>query len=112
MKVNQDDGIKFYLEEGSWLYIRPLEQEAKVRIYSESSHYERVTQLLDFAKELTTILPMLWRDKLYFFPGLPRPKIRILSASLCLKKFLILLQNHVMLQLLKMMVFHPDYIRK
>lgn len=46
------EGIKFILEDESWLYIRPILNEGKVKLYAESSHFERVSQLLEFGKRI------------------------------------------------------------
>ena len=45
--VNDADGFKILLEDGSWLLARPSGTEPKLRIYAEADSPERVEKLLD-----------------------------------------------------------------
>lgn len=49
--VNTKDGIKYLLEDDSWLLIRPSGTEPVLRIYAESSEPKRVEALIDFGRE-------------------------------------------------------------
>lgn len=51
--VNTDarDGIKFNLEDGSWVMMRKSGTEPLVRIYAEAASQDEVQQLLDWAEE-------------------------------------------------------------
>ncbi|MFQ5398371.1 MAG: phosphoglucomutase/phosphomannomutase family protein [Anaerolineae bacterium] len=46
------DGVKYYLEDGSWLLIRPSGTEPVLRVYAEAPTDERVQALLDFGEEM------------------------------------------------------------
>ncbi|MFP3852692.1 MAG: phosphoglucomutase/phosphomannomutase family protein [Anaerolineales bacterium] len=50
-RVDTMDGIKFLLEDDSWLLIRPSGTEPVLRIYAESSVPDRVEALLNFGRE-------------------------------------------------------------
>lgn len=50
--VQTTDGVKYYLEDGSWLLIRPSGTEPVLRVYAEASNDERVRALLDFGEEM------------------------------------------------------------
>jgi phosphomannomutase len=46
VRTRDDDGFKFYLEDGSWALIRMSGTEPLMRVYSEAPSRERVDQLL------------------------------------------------------------------
>ena len=46
-RVGTLDGVKLFLEDGSWLLVRPSGTEPKLRIYVESPHDERVKPVLE-----------------------------------------------------------------
>jgi phosphomannomutase len=48
--VNTLDGVKYILEDGSWLLIRPSGTEPVLRIYAEASTPEKVETLLNHGK--------------------------------------------------------------
>ena len=50
--VGDEDGVKFILEDESWLLIRPSGTEPVLRIYSESRSDEQVQQLLEEGAKL------------------------------------------------------------
>ncbi|HKK46067.1 MAG TPA: phosphoglucomutase/phosphomannomutase family protein [Balneolaceae bacterium] len=47
------DGVKHYLEDGSWLLVRPSGTEPVLRIYSESSTMDEAQKLVEFASDIT-----------------------------------------------------------
>ncbi len=49
------DGFRFDLEDGGWLIVRFSGTEPLLRIYCETTHGERVTDLLDAGRELAGI---------------------------------------------------------
>ncbi|UPV75522.1 phosphoglucomutase/phosphomannomutase family protein [Halorussus limi] len=51
-EVNDTDGFKILLEDGSWLLVRPSGTEPKMRIYAEAASEDRVSELLDAGREL------------------------------------------------------------
>jgi phosphomannomutase len=51
-KVNDTDGFKILLEDGSWLLVRPSGTEPKMRVYAEAASEARVEELLDAGREL------------------------------------------------------------
>ncbi|WP_135827691.1 phosphoglucomutase/phosphomannomutase family protein [Halorussus halobius] len=51
-RVNDTDGFKILLEDGSWLLVRPSGTEPKMRVYAEADSAERVETLLDAGREL------------------------------------------------------------
>ncbi len=51
-KIKDFDGVKFILEDDSWLLIRPSGTEPLVRIYAESSQPARVRRLLETGRQL------------------------------------------------------------
>ncbi|WP_135853444.1 phosphoglucomutase/phosphomannomutase family protein [Halorussus salinus] len=51
-EVNDTDGFKILLEDGSWLLVRPSGTEPKMRVYAEAASEERVEALLDAGREL------------------------------------------------------------
>lgn len=44
-EVGRKDGIKLYLEEDSWILLRPSGTEPLVRVYLETNSPEKVTQI-------------------------------------------------------------------
>lgn len=52
VKVDGSDGLKFFLEDTSWLMLRASGTEPIIRIYSESKNEAFSFKLLDFGKEL------------------------------------------------------------
>jgi len=50
--INTMDGIKYLLEDDSWLLIRPSGTEPVLRIYAEASQPERVEALLDHGRSI------------------------------------------------------------
>jgi len=46
------DGVKYYLNDGSWLLIRPSGTEPVLRVYAEASDDVRVAALLGFGEEM------------------------------------------------------------
>jgi phosphomannomutase len=47
-EVGRKDGIKLYLEEGSWVLLRPSGTEPLIRAYLETNSPNKVTQLSDY----------------------------------------------------------------
>jgi alpha-D-glucose phosphate-specific phosphoglucomutase len=50
--VQTTDGVKYYLDDGSWLLIRPSGTEPVLRVYAEAADDERVRALLHFGGEM------------------------------------------------------------
>ena len=50
--VQTTDGVKYYLQDGSWLLIRPSGTEPVLRVYAEAPSDERVDALLSFGEEM------------------------------------------------------------
>ena len=50
--VNEADGFKTLLSDGSWLLVRPSGTEPKLRVYAEAGSDERVAELLAAGREL------------------------------------------------------------
>jgi alpha-D-glucose phosphate-specific phosphoglucomutase len=50
--VQTNDGIKYYLADGSWLLIRPSGTEPVLRVYAEAPDDVRVRALLDFGETI------------------------------------------------------------
>jgi phosphomannomutase len=50
--VNDTDGFKLVLDDGSWLLVRPSGTEPKLRVYAEAESRERVEELLEAGREL------------------------------------------------------------
>jgi phosphomannomutase len=46
VRVRDDDGFKFYLEDGSWVLVRMSGTEPLMRVYSEAPTQQRVEQLI------------------------------------------------------------------
>jgi phosphomannomutase len=51
-RVNDTDGFKILLEDGSWLLVRPSGTEPKMRVYAEADSEGRVEELLSAGREL------------------------------------------------------------
>lgn len=51
-EVRTSDGVKYYLNDGSWLLIRPSGTEPVLRVYAEAPSTERVQALLSFGGEM------------------------------------------------------------
>ncbi len=51
-ELQTTDGVKYYLEDGSWLLIRPSGTEPVLRVYAEALEEERVRSLLEFGQEV------------------------------------------------------------
>ncbi|MFC3477781.1 phosphoglucomutase/phosphomannomutase family protein [Halobacterium litoreum] len=51
-EVNDTDGFKILLEDGTWLLVRPSGTEPKMRVYAEADSPERVRNLLDAGRGL------------------------------------------------------------
>lgn len=50
--IQTNDGVKYYLDDGSWLLIRPSGTEPVLRVYAEAREKERVASLLEFGQEV------------------------------------------------------------
>ena len=50
--VQTVDGVKYYLNDGSWLLIRPSGTEPVLRVYAEAPNDERVKALLGFGEQM------------------------------------------------------------
>jgi alpha-D-glucose phosphate-specific phosphoglucomutase len=50
--VQTTDGVKYYLDDGSWLLIRPSGTEPVLRVYAEAPSDDRVRTLLDFGNQM------------------------------------------------------------
>lgn len=48
--IQTTDGVKYYLDDGSWLLIRPSGTEPVLRVYAEAPDADRVTTLLKFGE--------------------------------------------------------------
>jgi phosphomannomutase len=44
-EVGRKDGIKLYLEEGSWILLRPSGTEPLVRVYMETNSSDKLAQV-------------------------------------------------------------------
>jgi alpha-D-glucose phosphate-specific phosphoglucomutase len=51
-RVDTTDGIKYYLDDGSWLLIRPSGTEPVLRVYAEAPDDGRVKALLGFGEQV------------------------------------------------------------
>jgi len=51
-EVQTVDGVKYYLNDGSWLLIRPSGTEPVLRVYAEAPNDARVKALLGFGEEM------------------------------------------------------------
>lgn len=50
-EVGRKDGIKLYLEEGSWVLLRPSGTEPLIRVYLETSSPAKLTQIADYMQQ-------------------------------------------------------------
>ncbi|MFN5954012.1 MAG: phosphoglucomutase/phosphomannomutase family protein [Dolichospermum sp.] len=50
-EVGRKDGIKLYLEEGSWVLLRPSGTEPLVRVYMETNLPEKLSQIAKFMED-------------------------------------------------------------
>jgi alpha-D-glucose phosphate-specific phosphoglucomutase len=51
-RIDQTDGFKFLLRDGSWLGLRPSGTEPMIRVYAESQDKKRVDQLIGASKDI------------------------------------------------------------
>jgi alpha-D-glucose phosphate-specific phosphoglucomutase len=51
-RVNDVDGFKIFLADGSWLLVRPSGTEPKLRVYAEATGDERVAELLAAGRDI------------------------------------------------------------
>ena len=51
-RLDTTDGVKYYLDDGSWLLIRPSGTEPVLRVYAEAPNDDRVAALLNFGEEM------------------------------------------------------------
>jgi phosphomannomutase len=51
-RINEMDGFKFILKDGSWIGIRPSGTEPIVRLYGESSDKRKLGKMLDMGKKI------------------------------------------------------------
>ena len=51
-EVDTLDGVKYRMDDESWLLIRPSGTEPVLRVYAEAPRSEGVKALLDFGREL------------------------------------------------------------
>lgn len=51
-EIQTTDGVKYYLNDGSWLLIRPSGTEPVLRVYAEAPNDARVKALLAFGEEV------------------------------------------------------------
>jgi phosphomannomutase len=59
-KIGRDDGLKFYLDEGNWMLVRPSGTEPVVRLHFEGSSPERLERIVtDFNAQVKEILKEL-----------------------------------------------------
>ena len=52
VRVNNSDGVKYLLDDDSWLLIRPSGTEPVLRIYAEARNHHEVQQLLAVGADL------------------------------------------------------------
>jgi phosphomannomutase len=50
--VQTTDGVKYYLNDGSWLLIRPSGTEPVLRVYTEAPDDQRVRILQEFGEQM------------------------------------------------------------
>ncbi|MDX1615850.1 MAG: phosphoglucomutase/phosphomannomutase family protein [Candidatus Promineifilaceae bacterium] len=53
-EVQTKDGVKYYLDDGSWLLIRPSGTEPALRVYAEAPDDARVRALLNYGEEVAS----------------------------------------------------------
>ncbi|MFD1513929.1 phosphoglucomutase/phosphomannomutase family protein [Halomarina rubra] len=51
-RVGTKDGFKIFLDDGTWLLVRPSGTEPKLRVYAEANDHERVAPLLEAGRDL------------------------------------------------------------
>ncbi len=51
-RIDTVDGVKYYLDDGSWLLIRPSGTEPVLRVYAEAANDDRVRALLNFGESM------------------------------------------------------------
>jgi phosphomannomutase len=51
-RIDQTDGYKFLMKDGSWLGLRPSGTEPAVRLYAEASDAKKLAKLLDEGKKI------------------------------------------------------------
>lgn len=51
-RVDSRDGVKFYLNDGSWLLIRPSGTEPVLRVYAEARSHEAMKSLLETGQQM------------------------------------------------------------
>jgi phosphomannomutase len=54
-RVRDDDGFKFYLEDGSWVLLRASGTEPLIRVYSEAPSDEAVQERLHALEEIVGV---------------------------------------------------------
>jgi phosphomannomutase len=54
VEVQSVDGVKYILEDDSWLLIRPSGTEPVLRVYAEGRSPETVQNLLDFGEKVAS----------------------------------------------------------
>jgi len=58
-EVGRKDGVKLYLEEGSWVLLRPSGTEPLVRVYIETDSTQKQQQIAEFMeKEIQKLAPL------------------------------------------------------
>jgi len=55
VQVNNSDGVKYLMEDDSWLLIRPSGTEPVLRIYAETRNRQEVQQLLAVGASLAHV---------------------------------------------------------
>ena len=53
--VNEADGKKFTLDDGSWLLVRFSGTEPLLRIYTETTSPERVSRIIDAGRQIAGV---------------------------------------------------------
>jgi len=46
-RIKTIDGVKFFMEDDSWLLIRPSGTEPKVRVYAEASSQSQLDRIIE-----------------------------------------------------------------
>lgn len=59
VSIQKIDGIKFYLEGGSWLLVKPAQNRLALNLYAESSSKEEVENILSAAKNKNFLTTMI-----------------------------------------------------